>query len=126
MTCPAVAPTPASQLAFANLDPSYLCSGLLPATATGYRIDGLQNGIFYGVGVATVDKCGNLSLADVGYQAPNASDTLPDGGAVDGGVRAGDNGGCALAGGHGPREARPALGLLALGALLLGRTRLRR
>jgi hypothetical protein len=126
LTCPAVAPTPASPLAFANLDPNYLCSGLLPATATSYRIDGLQNGIFYGVGVAAVDKYGNLSLADVVYQAPNASDTLPDGGAVDGGVRAGDNGGCALAGGHGPREAWTALGLLSLGALLLGRTRLRR
>jgi len=70
-----------------------------------------------------VDKYGNLSPiapTDIVYQAPNASATSADGGAVDGGVRAADSGGCALAGGHGPREAWTGLGLLALGALLLG------
>ena len=126
LMCPAVAPTPASPAPFGNLDPSYLCSGLLPATATSHRIIGLQNEIFYGVGVAAVDKYGNLSLADVVYQAPSGSDTSPDGGAVDAGVHQAGGGGCALAGGRGPREAWTTLGLLALGALLLGRTRSRR
>ena len=123
--CPAVAPTPASPAPFGNLDPSYLCSGLLPATATSHRIIGLQNEIFYGVGVAAVDKYGNLSLADVVYQAPSGSDASPDGGATDAGVREVGGGGCALAGGRGPRAPWTALGLLALGALLLGLTRSR-
>jgi len=129
VTCPAVALMPASPLVFANLDPSQLCSGLLPATATSYRINGLQNGIFYGVGVAAVDKYGNLSPiapTDIVYQAPSASATSLDGGAGDGGVRVTESGGCALVGSHGPREAWTGLGLLALGALLLGRTRSRR
>jgi hypothetical protein len=129
VTCPAVAPTPAGPLAFANLDQSYLCSGLIPATATSYRINGLQNGIFYGVGVAAVDKYGNLSPiapTDIVYQAPSASAASPDGGAGDGGVHQGGSGGCALASGHGPRQGWTGLGLLLLGALLLGRTRSRR
>ena len=126
--CPAVAPTPASPLAFANLAPSYLCSTLIPATATSYRINGLQNGIYYGVGVAAVDKYGNLGPilpTDIVYQAPSASAATPDGG-VDGVPQAGGSGGCTLAGGHRPSEAWTAFGLLALGELLLGRTRSRR
>jgi hypothetical protein len=118
LTCPDVAPVPATPLAFANLAPSYLCSGLLPTTATSYRIPGLQNDIFYGVGVAAVDKYYNLSLSEVVYQAPSGSDTAPDGG-----VRQAGGGGCALTGPRGPRTAWPSLGLLSLGALLLGRRR---
>jgi hypothetical protein len=126
--CPAVARTPPSPLAFANLAPSYLCSTLIPATATSYRINRLQNGIYYGVGVAAVDKYGNLGPivpTDIVYQAPSASAASPDGG-VDGGPHTGGSGGCTLAGGHRPSEAWTAFGLLALGALLLGRTRSRR
>jgi len=58
---------------FSNLDPKYLCSGLLPATTTSYRIAGLQNGIPYGVGVAAVDRFGNVSaISDIAYATPSA------------------------------------------------------
>ena len=124
-TCPAVAAVPASPLAFANLDPGYLCSGLLPATATSYRISGLQNGIFYGVGVAAVDKYGNLSPAGVLYQAPSGLEPSLDGGTLDGGDREAGSGGCTLAGSRGPRGGWAVLGMLTLGALCFGRMRAR-
>jgi hypothetical protein len=58
---------------FSDFDPRYLCSGLIPATSTSYRISGLQNGIAYGVGVAAVDKYGNIgAIANVAYGMPNA------------------------------------------------------
>jgi hypothetical protein len=46
---------------FQNLDPSYLCSGLLPPTQTSLRLGTLQNGILYTLGVAAVDNQGNAS-----------------------------------------------------------------
>jgi hypothetical protein len=58
---------------FSNFDPKYLCSGLIPATTTSYRITGLQNGISYGVGVAAVDKYGNIGASsDIAYAMPGA------------------------------------------------------
>jgi hypothetical protein len=64
---------PTSSVPFSNLDPNYLCSGLIPATTTSYRIAGLQNGIPYGVGVAAVDRYGNISaISDIAYALPNA------------------------------------------------------
>ena len=48
-------------LAFEDLNPNYLCSGLLPTTQDSIRIGGLQNGIPYQVGVASVDTHGNAS-----------------------------------------------------------------
>jgi hypothetical protein len=125
--CPAVAPPPSSPLAFANLSPAYLCSGLLPSSATSYHIAGLQNDVFYGVGVAAVDRYGNVSLlapTDLVYQAPSAS--APSDGGPDGGSHSGGGGGCALAGGGGTGGAGAALSLLALGMALLGRRRPRR
>ncbi len=125
LLCPNAAPVPASPLAFADFDPRYLCSGLLSPTTTSYRIPGLQNGVRYGVGVAAVDKYGNLNPAGVVYQVPNGSDASLDAsaGAVDGGVGGAGGGGCALAGGPSPRDAWMGLGLLVLGALWFGRTR---
>jgi hypothetical protein len=122
-TCPGVAPAPSGDLAFANLDPSYLCSGLLPSTTTSYHITRLENGVTYGVGVAGVDKFGNLSPiapADVVYASP-----------VPGVGGSGDSAGfahaqgcsCAVSGqgdGHGPLAS---LGWLGLGMLLLCRAR---
>jgi hypothetical protein len=56
---------------FSGLDPNYLCSGLIPATSTSHRITGLQNGIWYGVGVAAVDRYGNIgAIANVAYGMP--------------------------------------------------------
>jgi hypothetical protein len=60
-TCSGIAPAPSTDEAFFNLDPDYLCSGLLPSTANSYRITGLQNGIPYGVGVVAIDKYYNVS-----------------------------------------------------------------
>ena len=60
-----VPPTPG----IAALDPDFLCSGLLPSTSTSYRIKGLQNGIYYGVGVAAIDKYQNASPITTLYYA---------------------------------------------------------
>ena len=55
-----------------------MCSGLLPATATSYRITGLQNGIPYGVGVAAIDKFGNVSdISNLAYATPDSSISDP-------------------------------------------------
>lgn len=54
-----------------DLDPAYLCAGLLSATTTSRRISVLQNGIPYLVGVAAIDKSGNASpLSAVYLQSP--------------------------------------------------------
>ena len=52
---------------FLNLDPNYLCSGLLPPTQTNLRLEILQNGIPYTVGVAAVDTSGNASPIESGF-----------------------------------------------------------
>jgi hypothetical protein len=118
--CPAAAPVISSPSAFSNLSPRFLCSGLLPSTATSYRITGLQNEIWYGVSAAAVDKYGNASAIDpdlgVAYGKPVAtvdfySDYREAGGKAQGGF-------CSLAG----WERRPGamgLGLVALGLLAL-------
>ncbi len=91
--CPDTAPTVATPGPFSNLDPKYLCSGLIPPTTSSYRITGLQNGIPYGVAVAAVDKFGNISAvtnADVVYGMPIPtvdfySEYRSDGGTAQGG-----------------------------------------
>jgi hypothetical protein len=52
---------------FQNLDPNYLCSGLLPPTQTSLRLGTLQNGIPYTAGVAAVDNQGNASPIQSGF-----------------------------------------------------------
>lgn len=52
---------------FLNLDPNYLCSGLLPPTQTSLRLEILQNEITYTVGVAAVDTSGNASPIESGF-----------------------------------------------------------
>ena len=52
---------------FEDLDPKYLCSGLLPSTQTSLRLEILQNGIPYTVGVAAVDNKGNASPIGSGF-----------------------------------------------------------
>jgi len=69
--CPGSNPDMSSYGAFNGLDPKYLCSGLLQPSAKSYRISGLQNGINYGVGVAAVDRYGNVTpITDVRYGKP--------------------------------------------------------
>lgn len=123
VTCPEVAPVPPTPLPFANLSPGFLCSDLLPATATRHRIAGLQNGVSYGVAVAAVDKYGNVSASDLVFQFPNGTDA--DAGAADGGAATkGSGGGCSLVGGAG-RDGWAGFALLTLAAALIARTRSR-
>jgi hypothetical protein len=69
--CPNMAPATSPNGAFGNLDPIYLCSGLIPPTTTSHRITGLENGIPYGVGIAAVDKFGNVSeISNITYATP--------------------------------------------------------
>jgi hypothetical protein len=105
-------PAPAS---FQTLDPNDLCSGLLPPTATSTRIEILQNGIPYTVGVAAVDTSLNASPIAMGFvQEPVPTINLYQAYRDAGGQATG--GYCALAG----RGARlGAISLLA-GAGLLG------
>ncbi|HEY3360006.1 MAG TPA: hypothetical protein VGQ83_42535 [Polyangia bacterium] len=49
---------------FVNLDPRYVCTGGLGATAASARIDGLQNGTTYYVAVVAVNKAGNASQVE--------------------------------------------------------------
>jgi hypothetical protein len=59
MVCPG---SPSASLdPFSSLvDPAFLCSGLLPATATSHRVSGLQAETAYSVAVAAVDRLGNI------------------------------------------------------------------
>ncbi|HEX7509029.1 MAG TPA: MXAN_2562 family outer membrane beta-barrel protein, partial [Polyangia bacterium] len=107
---------------FANLDPMYLCSGIIPANSKSHRITGLQNGIEYGVGVAAVDRYYNIgAITNIVYEQPIPTVDFytyykdDAHGAAQGGY-------CALSGQH----ARPgAAALLVLAGLALG-VRLRR
>jgi len=108
--CQNIAPA-SSSTGILGLDPAYLCSGLLPSTSKSYRIEGLQNGINYGVGVAAIDKYQNASvISNLVYAMPIPTvdfytEYKNDGGASQGGY-------CAAASGkHSP-------GLLALGGLV--------
>jgi hypothetical protein len=46
---------------FANLDASYLCSGLIGSDQTSYRLKGLENDVEYTLVMVAVDNDGNLS-----------------------------------------------------------------
>ena len=140
--CPTHSATePTANGPFSNLDPRYLCSGLIPATTTSYRIAGLQNGIPYGVGVAVVDRYGNIgAISDIAYALPNAGTggaggTLDANGAggspADGGTGSSDAGSPAmLAGGcsidvcrkH-DRSETAAIACLAVATLVFARRR---
>jgi hypothetical protein len=122
--CPAVAPPPSGDLAFENLYPSYVCSGLLPPTATSYRITGLENGVSYGVGVGAVDKYGNLSPispADVVYASPE-----PSAGGQEIAAAFAPGCSCAVAGRNDGHRLPASLGWLGLAVPLLSRVRSRR
>jgi hypothetical protein len=53
-----------------GLDPTFVCSPLLSADSTSYRVKILQNGITYAAAVVAVDNSGNPSVPIVGYGAP--------------------------------------------------------
>jgi hypothetical protein len=113
---PVVAPT-----IFQNLDPKYLCSGLLPPTQNSTRIGILQNGISYTVGVAAVDTSYNASpIASAFVQQPVPTINLYQAYRDAGGQATG--GYCALAG----RGARLGTISLLAGVGLLGMVIFRR
>jgi hypothetical protein len=119
------------------LDPTFICSGLLSPVATSYRIETLQNDIYYAAAVVAIDNSGNpsnppqilygkpvrtLSFYDVyrdGYSDSNNTGK-PDPGAASGGF-------CAVAA---PRPrwrstllALGGVGIVAVGASLARRRR---
>jgi hypothetical protein len=121
--CPDSAPTDPNPSQFNNLDEAYLCSGLIPSTNKSARIEGLQNGAPYGVGVAAIDRYGNISpigAADIHYEWPVPtvdfySEYREQGGSAQGGF-------CALAG----RNARSGVAALIFVAGMAAILRLRR
>jgi hypothetical protein len=126
-TCKNIAPATSLGEAFFDLTPYYLCSGLLPSTTNSYRITGLQNGIPYGVGVAAIDRYGNVSAispADVVYGTPIPtvdfySEYKKLGGSAQGGF-------CALGSWHSRKSAALGIGLAGLALMLVVRRRSRK
>lgn len=122
--CPASNPDLSSYGEFEGLDPKYLCSGLVPPSATSYRITGLQNDIYYGVGVAVVDRYGNVSpITDVRYEKPIATVDFYDeyrdaGGKAEGGF-------CSLGGWRGKPGVLGLAGLAVLALVMVRRGRRR-
>jgi len=53
-----------------GLEEAFVCSPLLSATATSFRVEILQNGIPYGATVVSVDQSHNASAPDVQYGVP--------------------------------------------------------
>ena len=112
--CPNTVPTTSPNSDFGNRDPRYLCSGLLPPTATSCRIIGLENGIPYSAGVVAVDKYGNLSdISDIAYATPSSAISDPRYGAR--------GGGCEVDGQHERPSALAGLLVLGLVAARLSR-----
>jgi hypothetical protein len=104
------------------LDVNFACSGQLTASTTAFRIEILQNGIFYGASVVAIDQSGNPAASPVQFAQPQRTLSFydvyrqpPNAGAAAGGL-------CALAPG-----ARPSLPLvLLLSALVVSRAARRR
>jgi len=123
--CGADAPASSSSGPFAGLNPLYLCSGLIPAGTTSHRISGLQNGIPYGVGIAAVDRFGNVGdVVGPVYATPIPTvdfytNYRDDHGAATGGF-------CMLDRWHKRSGAMTVLGLLGLGIVVGLRRRRRR
>jgi hypothetical protein len=115
----------------AALDEAFVCSPLLTALATSFRVKILQNGITYGATVVSVDNSFNASAPDVQFGVPAPTESFynlyrqpPNGGAATGGL-------CAVAPGPVPRGWRAlpsvaAAGALAMSALVARRRRRRR
>jgi hypothetical protein len=111
------------------LDPNFICSPLLAATSTSYRLKILENGITYGVGLVAIDSHYNASpvLFDWGkpektlnfydvYRNGDSSNNMPNGPGPDPGRASG--GYCSI--GSVGSVGAGALGGVAAATLLLG------
>ena len=61
-----------------GLDPRFICSPLLSATTSSFRVKILQNDITYGVGVVAIDISGNASKPDIFYAKAVKTDSFYD------------------------------------------------
>ena len=61
-----------------GLDQAFICSPLLTASATSFRVEILQNGITYGATVVSVDNSGNASAPNVLYGTPQLTESFYD------------------------------------------------
>lgn len=105
---------------FFRLDTAFVCSEMIPS-GTSARLSGLQNGIPYAVGVASVDERGNASpIQDVVVQVPIPTRDFYRGYREAGGEAEG--GYCAY-GRRGGRSAALILGAAALAVIGLRRKR---
>jgi hypothetical protein len=108
-------------------DPTFVCSPLLSAVATSYRVEILQNQITYAAAVVAVDNSGNASAPIVGFGTPIKTlsfyEVYRNGNPQDAGGAAG--GFCALATSR-PRLASTLGSLLAVGLGVFGVIRARR
>ncbi len=104
-----------------GLDPTFVCSPLLSAESTSYRVKILQNDITYAAAVVAVDNSGNASAPIVGYGSPiktlsfyevYRNENPQDAGGASGGF-------CALATAR-PRLASTLGGLLVFGVVGIG------
>ncbi len=134
MTCPKTRPDGGIEV----LNPSFVCSPLLSAVSTSYRVETLQNNITYATTVVAIDNSGNASQPAVSYGTPvptlsfydvyrngYAANTQSSGGQADPGGAAG--GFCAVAVRRpGWRSAAGALAAFALGGVGLAIARRRR
>jgi hypothetical protein len=66
LTCPATR----KGMGVEGSDPTFVCSPLLSAEATSYRVGILQNQITYAASVIAIDNSGNASAPIVGYGVP--------------------------------------------------------
>jgi hypothetical protein len=116
-------------------DPTFVCSPLLSAIAKSYRVQILQNGITYAVGVVAIDNSGNASPVTVRYGTPVKTDSFydvyRDGYAASNNTSTSDPGGasggfCAVAARRPGRRSAIAIGLFGLGAAGLAWARRRR
>jgi hypothetical protein len=74
LTCPATT----MGTGLEGLDEAFVCSPLLSALATSFRVEILQNGITYGVAVVSVDNSKNASTPDVFYDTPQNTKSFYD------------------------------------------------
>lgn len=68
--CSSMQPGMGADGSLESSSPTFVCSPLLSAVATSYRVEILQNDITYAASVVAVDNSGNVSAPIVGYGTP--------------------------------------------------------